>query len=211
MNESRPDALHRVAMVLNIGAKLTLAALIAFYLLRPDLDQFAGKVMPLRTLLYPLAAAMVPVVWWLTGRGRPYPHLIDALVTLPTVVDYGGNAAGFYAHEGFDHLVHLVNTSMLTLAFGLALTGWALPRLATAGLTLGFGSVLHTVWEIIEFHLDTLFDAGLDVAAQTTIRDFMAGITGASASALVVWWHLREREGGRRARGAGGPSQPGAR
>lgn len=182
-------------MVLNVGAKLALAALIVLYLARPDLDQFAGKVMPLRTLLYPLAAAVVPAVWWLTGRRVPYPHPIDALVTLPTVVDYGGNAAGFYAHEGFDHVVHLVNTTMIALAFGLAIGAWALPRLAAAGLTLGFGSVLHTVWEIIEFHLNSLYDAGLDVAAQTTIRDFMAGLSGSVVAAVLVWWRGRERGG----------------
>lgn len=199
MATTTSPSLRRIALVINIGAKLALAGLIIFYLVRPDLDQFSGKVMPLRTLLFPVAAAIVPVIWWLTGRRRPYPHLVDALVTLPTVVDYGGNAAGFYAYEYFDHSVHFANTFMLALAFGLALAGWGIPRLAAAGLTLGFGSVLHTIWEIVEYHLDVLYDAGLDVTAPTTIRDFMAGLTGAAIAAFLIWWRLHGRDdlGGR--------------
>jgi hypothetical protein len=91
---------------LNLAAKATLAGLIVLYLLRPDLDQFTGKVMPLRATLFPLAAALVAILWLARGRPRPFPHLPDALITLATIVDFCGNAADLYDRlEWFDHSV----------------------------------------------------------------------------------------------------------
>ena len=155
--------------------------------------------MPLRAALFPVAAALTWVVWTLRRRPGPYPHLVDALVTVTTVVDFGGNAARMYEVEGFDHAVHFVNTLLLALALGLAIAGAGLPRLAAAGLTLGLATTLHVVWEIAEFHLDRLYDAALDVTAPTTIRDFMAALAGAAIAAALVGWRLHDRDdlGGR--------------
>jgi hypothetical protein len=173
--------------VINIGVKFVLLALIAFYLLNPDLPQFQAKVMPLRSALFPVAAMLIPAVWLLRGRPRPYPHLIDTLVVTATVVDYGGNAADWYRFWWFDHTVHFTNMVILTTAFGLLLanTGW--PRLALAGLALGFGSVLHTIWEITEFTIAWFYATDLHVDNLTTIRDFGAGLVGSTLGATLVY------------------------
>jgi hypothetical protein len=177
----------------NVAAKLTLAGLIAFYLLRPDLEQFTGKVMPLRATLFPLAAALVAILWLLRGRPSPFPHLPDALVTLAAIVDFGGNAADLYRFEWFDHAVHFTNMLLLAVAFGLVLASLELPRWAKAGLVLGFGSVLHTIWEIVEFWLVELFGADLDVEAMTTIIDFAAGLAGSAIGAAITWRWTADR------------------
>lgn len=189
---SRPPA-ARLALTANLLAKGLLAALVVLYLSAPHWEQFEGKVMPLRATLFPVAAALTWATWRLRGRPGPYPHMVDALITWATVTDFGGNAARFYDIEGFDHLVHFVNTFLLALAVGVAMGGWRVPRLAVAGLTLGVGSVLHTIWEITEFQLDERFDAALDVASQTIIRDFIAGLAGAVLAAALVAWRLHDR------------------
>jgi hypothetical protein len=184
---------------LNVAAKGTLASLIVFYLARPDLEQFTGKVMPLRAVLFPLAAALVAMLWLARGRPRPYPHLPDALITLATIVDFGGNAADLYRLEWFDHAVHFTNMLLLTTAFGLLLANADAPRWAKAGIVLGFGAVLHTIWEIVEFWLDEIFDAALDVRAMTTIIDFTVGLLGSILGTAItyLWTWDRVDLGGR--------------
>ena len=81
----------------NVGVKVVLLGLLLFSVLAPELPQFAGKAMTARALTYPLAALVVPVVWWLRGRGRPYPHLVDVLVVLPFVIDVASNALDLYS------------------------------------------------------------------------------------------------------------------
>jgi hypothetical protein len=180
---------------LNIAAKLALAGLILFYFARPDLPQFEGKVMPLRTAFYPLAATLVPALWWLRGAAYPYPHLPDIMIVASALTDYGGNAADMYRFEYFDHTVHFVNMFMLTVAFGAAMAAHGLPRWALAGLTLGFGSVLHTIWEITEYSIVAVTGAGLDVTASTTIRDFAVGLVGSSIGAALAYAELSRRPG----------------
>ena len=177
----------------NIGVKLALLALIGFYLLNPDLPQFQAKVMPLRSALFPLAALLIPAVWVLRGRPRPYPHLIDALVVSATVVDYGGNAADWYRFWWFDHLVHFTNMLFLTTAFGLLLANTRTPRWALAAITLGFGAVLHTIWEITEFTIAWLYATDLHVDNLTTIRDFGAGLVGSTLGATLIFLHFWKR------------------
>lgn len=177
----------------NVGVKLALLALIGFYLLNPDLPQFQAKVMPLRSTLFPVAALLVPAIWLLRGRPRPYPHLIDTFVVTATVVDYGGNAADWYRFWWFDHLVHFTNMVLLTTAFGLLIANTRVPRWALAGLALGFGAVLHTIWEITEFTIAWFYATDLHVDNLTTIRDFGAGLIGSTLGATLVYLHFWKR------------------
>lgn len=184
---------------LNVAAKLTLAGLIVFYLARPDLEQFTGKIMPFRAVLFPLAAALVALLWLARGRPRPYPDLPDALITFATIVDFGGNAADLYRLEWFDHTVHFTNMLLLTAAFGLLLANTVPPRWAKAAIVLGFGATLHTLWEIFEFWIDEILDAALDTEARTTIIDFTVGLAGSILGAAItyLWTWDRVDLGGR--------------
>jgi len=184
---------------LNLAAKATLAALMLFYLARPELEQFTGKIMPFRVVLFPVAAALVALLWLARGRPRPYPHLPDALVTLATIVDFGGNAADLYRFEWFDQAVHFTNMLLLTAAFGLLLASTVPPRWAKAAIVLGFGATLHTLWEVFEFWIDELLDAALDTEATTIVLDFTAGLAGSILGAAItyLWTWDRTDLGGR--------------
>ncbi len=183
---------------LNIAVKCTLVALIVFYLVRPDLPQFEGKIMPFRAIGFPIAAMLVPVAWWLWRRNEPFPHLPDALIVMATIIDFGGNALHLYQIGWFDHVVHFINMILLTCAFAMLISSHPMRPWMLAGLTVGFGAVLHTIWEIFEYHITEVIGAGLDVAAQTTIRDFTVGLIGSTIGSYLAYRYfwLRPELGG---------------
>jgi hypothetical protein len=75
----------RWLLLLDVGVKVALLALLIFAVSRPDLPQFAGKAMTGRAIAYPLAILVVPVAWWCTARrgSAAYPYVLDILVGLP--------------------------------------------------------------------------------------------------------------------------------
>jgi hypothetical protein len=87
---------------LDVAVKAALIGLLVFALARQDLPQFAGKAMTGRAVGYPIAALVVPAVWFLTGlrRSTPYPYAVDILVVLPFLIDMAGNAANLYDKVG---------------------------------------------------------------------------------------------------------------
>jgi hypothetical protein len=54
----------RIALVVSLGITL------AF----PDWEQFKGKGMAVRVPVYLLPAFVVPLVWWIRQKPRPYPY-----------------------------------------------------------------------------------------------------------------------------------------
>ena len=76
----------------------------------PDLPQYSGKAMLGRALTFPIAALLVPAVWWLRFRDRPYPVDVDLLFTAPFLIDVVGNALGLYdSIEWWDDANHFFN------------------------------------------------------------------------------------------------------
>jgi hypothetical protein len=69
---------ERTLLGIDLGLKALLVGLLAFGAFS-GLEQFEGKAFGWRLLTYPLAAAVLPVGWWLAGRPRPNPYLIDML------------------------------------------------------------------------------------------------------------------------------------
>jgi hypothetical protein len=90
---------------LNVAVKALLVGLLLFSVFS-GLERFNGKAMLVRALTYPIAALVVPVAWRLRGARRPYPHLVDALIVLPFVIDTGGNVLDLYSVSWFDDLAH---------------------------------------------------------------------------------------------------------
>ena len=84
------------------GVKGALAASLLVGLVFPDIPGVAGKGWPERCLGYPLSALVVPILWRLNSRrrsrngnqARPYPHLADALLVTPFLLDHFHTATG---------------------------------------------------------------------------------------------------------------------
>lgn len=180
---------RRLLLSTNVAAKAALLALLLFAVASPELEQFQGKAMTGRAIAYPFAALVVPAIWWLRFRRRPYPAALDLLLVLPFLIDTAGNAADLYdSIDWWDDANHLVNWAILVLAAGQALRAVDLPRWAVFGLALGFGAVTHVLWELLEY---LTFVRGnpdeLRGAYSDTIGDMALSLAGSAlAAALLV-------------------------
>ncbi len=187
---------RRFALWLDLALKALLVGLLLFALARPDLPQFHGKAILARAILYPLAALIVPVVWWLRGRsGRArggYPYAIDILLTLPFLIDVAGNAANFYdTIDHWDDANHFVNWAILVAAFGQLLLRLPVGRWETFGLAVGFGCVTAVLWEFAEYFTFIRNSPELQTAYTDTLGDLALGLSGsvlaATLTVTVLW------------------------
>jgi hypothetical protein len=173
--------------VLNMAVKLLLISLMIFSVTAPDLPQFTGKAMTVRALTYPLPVLLIPVLWWLRGRPPPYPHLLDALIALPFLIDVAGNATNLYnTWRYFDDIAHFCNWVSLTVAFGAIMISLPIGRLNAAALVVGFGASTHVLWEIAEYLVMLLGSSGLQLTYEDTIGDLAFSFCGSLVGALIA-------------------------
>ena len=189
----------RPALWIDVAVKAALVGLLVFAVARPDLQQFAGKAMTARAIAYPLAALVVPVVWFWIGRrkGWDYPLAVDILFTLPFLIDVAGNAADLYdTIDWWDDANHFVNWGILVAGLGQILVRTSLNRLVVASLAVGFGFVTAVLWEFLEYF--TFIRGGEEekTAYTDTLGDLALGGTGSVVAALftvTVLWVDRRR------------------
>jgi hypothetical protein len=175
----------------NIGAKVLLGSLLAHAALFPDLPRYVDKGMPYRLALYPVAAALVPLVWFAVVRSRSssrYPHLVDLCVVLPFLLDTAGNTADLFDRiSWWDDVMHVVNWIPWVTAVGLLLRERVSNRLLVAAVTIGFGAVTHVLWEIAEFATFVQDNPREALSAyRDTIGDLAASLAGSFLGGVLV-------------------------
>jgi len=193
--------MERRLLWLNIAVKALLIALLVFSV-TSGLQRFEGKAMLARALTYPLAALVVPVVWHLRGRPRPYPHLVDILIVLPFAIDTGGNVLDLYSLWWFDDVAHFLNWWILVSAFALALRRTPLDRLTAWSIAVGFGAATEILWELGEYAVMKLGSSGLQLTYEDTIGDLALGGSGTLLGATLVSLAARRAVVPTRSRGA---------
>ncbi|MCD0451851.1 hypothetical protein LO762_22015 [Actinocorallia sp. API 0066] len=178
--------------VLSVGLKLALVVLLGLALAFPEWERFADKAMGARAVAYPLAALLVPAIWWTRRALRkagPFPWDVDALLTASFVIDVAGNAADLYdTVEWFDDFCHFFNWVLLVAAAGVALrrARVELPRWVHVLLCAGIGAIAAIGWEIAEygaFILDTPESVGI---YRDTLGDELLGTLGALTAGLLT-------------------------
>jgi hypothetical protein len=182
---------ERRLLWLNVAVKALLVGMLLFSVVS-DLERFNGKAMLARALTYPIATLIVPAVWRLRGRPRPYPHLVDMLIVLPFAIDTGGNVLDLYSVSWFDNLAHFLNWWVLVSAFALALRQTQLGRFPSWGLAVGFGAATEILWELGEYAVMKLGSSGLQLTYEDTIGDLALGGCGTllGATLVSVAWRL---------------------
>jgi len=174
---------ERVAWAVRIALGLAVAFSVAF----PGLPQFEGKGMAFRAPFYLLPLIVVPVVWRVRGRSAPYPHLVDALVVSPFLVDTLGNALNFYeTFSSTDDVLHFVNWVLLVGGITLALRRTRLPPLAIWTTAYGLGGLAIIWWEAAEWLVQELGTAGLGLTYGDTIGDLLLSSTGGAVGAALA-------------------------
>ena len=178
-------------MVADILLKVVLVALLVFAVVRQDQPQFHGKAMAGRAVGYPLAALVVPVIWWLVSRRRAvrFPVVVDILIVSPFVIDMAGNAANLYdTVSWWDDANHFVNWAILVSGFAVLLLSTSLARSPLFGLAVGFGATTAILWELLEYVTFIRHSAELRTAYHDTIGDLALGLAGSVVAGAAVAW-----------------------
>ena len=175
--------------MINLAAKLLLAALLIFGMTQADLPHLAGKAMGARAAFYPLFAVVIPIGWWLRGRRPPYPHLADTFLVMPPIIDVAGNLLELYnSLVWFDDVAHSVTWMFLVLAVGSLILRLGLAPWNAAALAIGFGAVSHILWEILEWWVMEIGAEGLQLTYGDTIGDLAMSLGGTVIAGLVTGW-----------------------
>lgn len=178
----------------NIAVKVLLVLFLLHAVAFPDLEQYQGKGMGWRLVLYPLTVLIVPAIWWLRGRRpTPYPHHIDLVVALPFLLDTAGNTFNLFdTITWWDDFMHLLNWIPWVMVAGFIARYRALGRLNVALLAWGYGAITHILWEEGEFLAFVQDNPGESTGAyRDTMGDLIlslaGGMIGAVLLATVLW------------------------
>jgi hypothetical protein len=194
-----PPWLDRVLEAAILATKAATLACAIDGFLNANTPRLRGKAIRTRAVGYTAALFLVPAIWRiLPDRGR-YPRGLDLAVTLPLLIDAGGNALGLYEDAHLDDVVHFLNGAIVSgVAGALFATRTDEPlEAALAGTSVAIAG--ETAWEIAEFLAMKAGADGMDLTYEDTIADLAESALGAVVGGLVTWARMpRERADRRR-------------
>jgi hypothetical protein len=161
---------------------------------KPRHPKYNGKAMRIRAMGYFAMLGGVPALWLARGRQEPYPVIPDLALSVPLLLDAGGNSLGLYDRARVDAAVHFTNSIILSSAFGEAIGPHVEHRWEAAALTVGFGVTGETAWEIMEYTALKLGFQGLQLSYENTMDDVVLGFAGALIAGAVTWKRWKPRE-----------------
>ena len=169
-----------------VTLKIVLIGLLAFGAFS-GLQQFEGKAFLWRLITYPVGAFAVPICWLAFARKSPFPYVADILLTLPFLVDTGGNSLDLYdTVEWWDDANHFVNWALLSGAVAALMVRVKARSRETLGLVVGFGAVTAILWEIAEYYAFIRASPELATAYTDTLGDLGLGLAGSIFVGLVA-------------------------
>jgi len=152
-----------------------------------DSPRLRGKAIRTRAIGYAGALLVVPLAWWLLpDRGR-YPRALDLAVTIPLLLDAGGNALDLYEEAHIDDVVHVANTAIVSGVAGALFAPRVDERWQAALIGGGVAIAGATAWELMEYGAFKLGADGMDLTYDDTMADLAEGFLGAALGALFTW------------------------
>jgi hypothetical protein len=176
-----------VAWVAGISAaKAAVVALAIDAFVNSGAPRYSGKAMRIRAIGYTGGMLLVPLAWRVAGRPQPYPRELDLAVTVPLLVDAGGNAIGIYRRAHIDDLIHFADGATVASVVGALAT----PRVKTsweaAGVAALAGIAAAGIWEIAEWVGLKLGAKGMDLTYDDTVTDLAETASGALLGAAIT-------------------------
>ncbi len=166
--------------------KATVIALAIDAFLHSESPRYHGKGMRVRAIGYAGAMLVVPLAWRVRGRRAPYPKELDLAVTLPLLVDAGGNAMGIYQRAHVDDVIHFVDGALVASVAGALAT----PRVRTsweaAGAATTIGIAAAGLWEVAEWIGLKLGARGMNLTYEDTMTDLLETSAGAVLGGVVT-------------------------
>jgi hypothetical protein len=166
--------------------------------LHPTARKYRGKAMRIRAIGYFGMLLAVPMGWLASGRRVSYPIGADLALTVPLLLDSGGNALGIYDSDNIDDLVHFANTAILSTAFGVAISPHVDSRWKAGAAVVAFGVTGELGWELMEYTADAVGFKGLALSRADTLGDIGEAVLGAIVAGAVttIRWRPRYAQGG---------------
>ncbi len=155
-------------------------------LVNANSPRLRGKGIRARAAGYAGALLIVPVLWSLLPQRGRYPRGLDLAVTVPLLLDAGGNAFGLYQEAHVDDLVHLANGAIVSGVAGALMAPYVDERWQAALVGAGFSVVSATAWELAEYGAMRLGADGMDLTYEDTMADLAEGMLGAVLGALFT-------------------------
>jgi hypothetical protein len=142
-----------------------------------------GKAIRTRAFGYVGGLFIVPAIWlMLPDRGR-YPRTLDLAVTVPLLLDAGGNSLGLYNDAHIDDLVHVANSAIVSGVAGALFAPRVDQRWQAALVGAGISIAGGSAWELLEYGAMRLGANGMDLTYDDTMADLFDGWVGALAGA----------------------------
>jgi hypothetical protein len=187
-----------------VAKALTMASAIDAFV-NADTPRLRGKAIRVRALGYVGALFIVPIAWLLLpGRGR-YPRALDLAVTMPLLLDAGGNALGLYEEAHVDDLVHVANTAIASGVAGALVAPRVDERWQAAATGDAVAVVGATLWELMEYGALKLGAKGMNLTYDDTMADLAEGVLGAALGSIFTLTRVESSRTERSRHGWRGP------
>ena len=193
-----PSWLDRALEVAIVTSKAATIACAIDGFVNAGSPRLRGKAIRTRAIGYTAGLFIVPAIWRvLPERGR-YPRGLDLAVTLPLLIDAGGNALGLYEEAHLDDVVHFLNAAIVAgVAGSLFATRTDEPWQAAMAGT-GTAIAGETAWEVAEFVAMKLGADGMNLTYEDTMADLAESTLGALVGGLVTWLRMPRARAERR-------------
>lgn len=188
-----------------VAAKVATVVFAIDAFINADTPRLRGKAIRTRAVGYAGALLIVPVVWRLTPDRSRYPRALDLAVTIPLLLDAGGNALGKYEEAHVDDLVHLANAAIASGIAGALVAPQVDERWQAALIGAGVAITAASAWELMEYAAMRLGADGMDLTYDDTMADLGEGFVGALLGALFTLTRVPHSKEARNLHGWQGP------
>jgi hypothetical protein len=204
-HSERSPLVETLLMVANVAAKAAVVGFAIDAVANADSPRLRGKAIRTRAIGYVGALFVVPVLWsLLPNRGR-YPRALDLAVTVPLLLDAGGNALGLYEEAHIDDVVHVANSAMVSGVAGALFAPRVDERWQAALIGAGVAVTAEAAWEVMEYGAMRLGADGMNLTYDDTMADLAEGFVGAGLGALFTLTRVPRARTERDRRGWRGP------
>jgi hypothetical protein len=175
------------AKYLNISVKilLLLSFVIAIF---GGLDSVEGKGMNLRAPFFLMPLWLVPLIAKLK-KWDSYPHIGDALFTMPFLLDTLGNLFGLFdSLKIFDDILHALNWMFLIMSYQAFRFRKVSDNRDSILLGAGIGAIAIIIWEAIEWavSVDGFGAVGnLQLSYEDTLGDLLLSTLGGFIGSIL--------------------------
>ena len=200
-DDERSPLVESALAVAIVVAKAATVAFAVDAFANADSPRLRGKAIRTRAIGYAGALLVVPALWWLLpDRGR-YPRALDLAVTVPLLLDAGGNALDLYEEAHIDDVVHVANSAIVSGVAGALFAPKVDERWQAALIGAGVSITAATAWELMEYGAMRLGADGMDLTYDDTMADLAEGFLGAAVGALFTLGRVPRAKGERNRRG----------